>query len=228
MAQQASLSSSEELQQRETAWRAYPVVAEHSRIQTAYGGDLLVEARVRGLWLLGLLALQSLSSFILDANEALLREHLSITLFLTMLVGAGGNSGAQSAVHVIRGLATGQFPATWDAFRTALHQQLRVGFLLGTALALGGYARVMLTEGLPLDATAIAASLFCIVNVSVAAGTTLPFALAWGGVDPAHAGTTVQVTMDVLGVAITVLVCRLMLTGNAAAALGGAGSGLVP
>jgi hypothetical protein len=29
-----------------------------------------------------------------------------ITLFLTMLVGAGGNAGNQSAIQVIRGLAT--------------------------------------------------------------------------------------------------------------------------
>ncbi len=50
---------------------------------------------MRGQWLLGLLALQSLSSFILEANEGLIREHLVITLFLTMLVGAGGNSGAR-------------------------------------------------------------------------------------------------------------------------------------
>ena len=38
---------------------------------------------MRGSWLLGLLALQSLSSFVLEANEGLIREHLVITLFLT-------------------------------------------------------------------------------------------------------------------------------------------------
>ncbi len=214
--------TSEEVQRdlaRRSLTTIWPVVAERAGqatpIETAYGGDFLVEARVRALWLLGLLVLQSLSSFILEANQGLIREHLVITLFLTMLVGAGGNSGAQSAVHVIRGLATGQYPATLESFRTALQQQLKVGVLLGTALAIGGYARVVATEGVPLDATAIAASLFVIVNVSVLAGTTLPFALAWRGVDPAHAGTTVQVVMDVLGVGITCAVCRLVLTGNA-------------
>jgi Mg/Co/Ni transporter MgtE len=61
---------------------------------------------VRGQWLLGLLCLQSLSSFILEANEGLIREHLVITLFLTMLVGAGGNSGAcVCAAACARGLA---------------------------------------------------------------------------------------------------------------------------
>jgi Mg/Co/Ni transporter MgtE len=64
-----------------------------------------VEARVRGQWLLGLLALQSLSSFILEANEGLIREHLVITLFLTMLVGAGGNSGARQPRGGVRARA---------------------------------------------------------------------------------------------------------------------------
>ena len=55
-------------------------------------------------WLLGLLVLQSSSSFVLDRYSELLREHLVVTLFLTMLVGAGGNAGNQSAIKVIRGL----------------------------------------------------------------------------------------------------------------------------
>jgi hypothetical protein len=47
----------------------------------------------RGRWLLGLLVLQSTSSFVLDSYQGLLKEHLVVTLFLTMLVGAGGNAG---------------------------------------------------------------------------------------------------------------------------------------
>ena len=61
----------------------------------------------RGGWLIGLLVFQSCSSFILSANEELLRNHPSIVYFLTMLVGAGGNAGNQAAVRVIRGLAVG-------------------------------------------------------------------------------------------------------------------------
>lgn len=55
-------------------------------------------------WLLGLLVLQSSSSVVLEKYEALIQEHLFVTLFLTMLVGAGGNAGNQSAIKVIRGL----------------------------------------------------------------------------------------------------------------------------
>ena len=48
----------------------------------------------RGKWLLGLLVLQSTSSFVLDSYQQLLKDHIVVTLFLTMLVGAGGNAGA--------------------------------------------------------------------------------------------------------------------------------------
>ena len=53
----------------------------------------------RAGWLVGLLVLQSMSSFILARNEELLQEHLVIIRFLTMLVGAGGNAGNQASVR---------------------------------------------------------------------------------------------------------------------------------
>mmetsp|Transcript_20819 Transcript_20819/g.46946 ORF Transcript_20819/g.46946 Transcript_20819/m.46946 type:complete len:162 (-) Transcript_20819:134-619(-) len=61
----------------------------------------------RTTWLVGLLFFQSMSSFILAGNDVLIRNHPTIVYFLTMLVGAGGNAGNQSAVRIIRGIATG-------------------------------------------------------------------------------------------------------------------------
>lgn len=53
----------------------------------------------RALWLVGLLVLQSMSSFIIARNESLLQHHVIIVRFLTMLVGAGGNAGNQASVR---------------------------------------------------------------------------------------------------------------------------------
>ena len=55
--------------------------------------------RDRAYWLVGLLALQSCSGFILARNEILLQRHPVIVYFLTMLVGAGGNAGNQASVR---------------------------------------------------------------------------------------------------------------------------------
>ncbi|PRW55900.1 Magnesium transporter [Chlorella sorokiniana] len=169
------------------------------------------EAWSRGRWLLGLLVLQSMSSVVLDSYQELLRDHLVVTLFLTMLVGAGGNAGNQSAIKVIRGLATGSMKPTGPGVRRAMQQQLAVGLLLGAGLAAGGWVRVYLTNGNALNATAISISLFLIVLCSVVAGTGLPFALAKAGVDPANAGTSIQVIMDITGVLITCATCHLVL-----------------
>ena len=57
-----------------------------------------------------------MSSIVLDWYQQLLKDHLVITLFLTMLVGAGGNAGNQSAIKVIRGLVSQAWvvaPAAW-------------------------------------------------------------------------------------------------------------------
>mmetsp|Transcript_36877 Transcript_36877/g.51216 ORF Transcript_36877/g.51216 Transcript_36877/m.51216 type:complete len:335 (-) Transcript_36877:173-1177(-) len=184
------------------------------------------EVWVRGQWLLGLLVLQSASSIVLEANKDLIRDHLIITLFLTMLVGAGGNAGNQSAIIVIRGLATNDMEASWESFSSVVAEQALVGVTLGTLLALGGFLRVYFTQpGDINEAFAIGLSLFVIVTTSVVAGASLPFLLAWRGLDPANAGTTIQVVMDILGVSVTCVVCYLLLeffspgSGNTAADL---------
>ena len=190
------------------------------------------EAWERGRWLLGLLVLQSSSSVVLQHYGDLVRDNLIITLFLTMLVGAGGNAGNQSAIRVIRGLATGEMVTTRECFVGTLWRQARVGFLLASFLSAGGFCRVMVTEatgGLDVassgaavagvndppaavGAFGIALSLFCIVTLSTVAGTAMPFALAASGQDPANAGTTIQVVMDIMGVVITCVVCSLVFT----------------
>lgn len=179
--------------------------------QTFLDSGVVGEVVARGRWLVGLLVLQSSSSFILDSYQELIKEHLVVTLFLTMLVGAGGNSGNQSAIKVIRGLATGSMTTSADSIRKVLRQQASVGLLLGTLLAAAGWIRVFVTNGDATNATAISLSLFLIVLASVLAGAALPFGLARAGIDPANAGTSIQVLMDVAGVCITCITCHFVL-----------------
>jgi hypothetical protein len=61
--------------------------------------------------------------------------------------------------------------------------------------AVGGLARVYVTHGVLRDAAAIGASLFLIVLASILLGTALPFALSRAGLDPAHAGSSIQVRL---------------------------------
>lgn len=212
-------------------------------VPPAPDGSVLDEAASRGRWLVGLLVVQSLSSVVLERFEPLIREHLTITLFLTMLVGAGGNAGNQSAIKVVRSLATGQLDASWASARAALARQAAVAVALGGGLAAAGYVRVIAAAAMgglgsaaadvaaaaggagaaassvaswadaSRDAAAIAVSLLAIVVSSVLLGTALPFALARMGLDAAHSGTTIQVASDVLGVLVTCLACSFFYSG---------------
>ena len=100
-----------------------------------------------------------------------MRHHLLPHHPLCLQVGAGGNAGNQSAIKVIRGLATGAMKPTGAGMGRAMKQQLAVGLMLGTGLAAGGWLRVYITNGDVLNATAISISLFLIVVCSVVAGT---------------------------------------------------------
>lgn len=58
-----------------------------SRVPPRNAPSAAAEAFARGRWLVGLLAVQSTSSFVLDAYSDLLRDHLSVTLFLVSVDG---------------------------------------------------------------------------------------------------------------------------------------------
>lgn len=198
-----------------------------SFLTLADGGTVLDEAWKRGTWLLGLLVLQSSSSVVLERYADLVKDHIEITLFLTMLVGAGGNAGNQSAISVIRGLATGTIQPTFSCALDTMWRQTRVGVALASVLSAGGFIRVLASRAAFADAgdvavaaagtdpalvaaIGIATSLFAIVTASTLTGSALPFALAAAGQDPANAGTTIQVCMDVAGVVITCVVCSFV------------------
>ena len=166
--------------------------------------------RERAGWLIGLLFFQSCSSFIIAYNEQFLQTHMVIVQFLTMLVGAGGNAGNQSAVGVIRGLAIGTINGnTWKDY---LKQEAKMAAGLSCLIGLTGFIRAALFRTPWGETIAITTSVAMIVLTSVAIGSTLPLAMKKVGIDPAHSSTTIQVIMDILGVLITVMVSSFVMS----------------
>lgn len=159
--------------------------------------------------LLGLLIFQSGSSFILASYEELISTHAVIVAFLTMLVGSGGNAGNQAAVLVIRQIATGEL--TSGAQLRYLWNELKLALLITAVLVAAGFGRVAVFGYSMHDAIAIAASLGVIVSTSILVGAALPMMLHRLGLDPVHAGSTIQVIMDLVGVLVTCCVCDLVL-----------------
>lgn len=160
----------------------------------------------RGIWLVGLLLFQSFSSAILASYDSLLSNFTIISIFLTMLIGTGGNAGNQSATLVIRGLTTKEM-SRHNAWRV-LWRELMVGFLIAITLFVVGFSRVYFSYYDAVSAVAISLSLFLIVIVSIVSGSLIPLLLDRLNIDPAHSAAPFLATlMDILGVMIYCFVC---------------------
>ena len=162
-------------------------------------------------WLVGLLIVQSCSSFILSSNEQLLINHPSVVYFLTMLVGAGGNAGNQATVRVIRGIALGAFPDT-KAKLKFVGTEFAMAISLSLIIGIFGLIRVYFFSSIYYpEAIAITIALMLIVFSSVIIGSILPLIFQLAGLDPANSSTTIQVMMDILGVLTTCFVANFLL-----------------
>ncbi len=118
---------------------------------------------------------------------------------------------ARFTVTMVRNIASGRVTAInkWSY----LAREAIAGVLLATGLFAVGYARVRLSGETPIEALAVSASLFVIVAVAVGAGALLPILFHFYlNVDSVHAGSSIQVVMDVLGVTITILLCDMIFS----------------
>lgn len=169
----------------------------------------------RAGWLVLLLMCQSTSSVILERFEVLIRTHPVVIYFLTMLVGAGGNAGSQSTVLVVRRLALaavhGGRSQERFSVRRIVGSEVSVGARLALVLFVGTFVRCVVFQVRGSECLAICLSMLVIVFTSTLAGAALPLLLRRLEVDPAHAGATIQVVMDISGVTLTCIVSSLVL-----------------
>jgi len=164
----------------------------------------------RGVWLVGLLILQSLSSLILSSYNDMIGKYTIIAVFLTMLIGTGGNAGNQSATVVIRGLTTREMSRR-NAHKV-FWRELTVGLLMAAVLMVVAFARVYWSYRDWVSALVISLSLYLIVITSMALGALIPIMLERFDIDPAHSAAPFLATlMDVLGVLIYCFVCSKLL-----------------
>lgn len=169
----------------------------------------------RAGWLVMLLMCQSTSSVILEHFTILLQKHPVVIYFLTMLVGAGGNAGGQSTVLVVRRLALAAArsakgdrgsPELRLSMRRIVGAEISVGARLALVLFVAAFIRCIVFKVRGKECLAICLSMLVIVFTSTLIGAALPVLLSRLRIDPAHAGATIQVIMDISGVSLTCVV----------------------
>lgn len=175
-----------------------------------FQSNLITVARKRVVWLFVLLLTNTVTGAIIKSQEVVLQHMAILAAFIPLLVGTGGNVGAQSSTVVIRGLNTDELKSMGPV-QVVLREGLAgalLGVILGSvatlwAFGLQGNLFVAISVGISLVAIAILASV---------AGSTLPFLFRHFGLDPAlMSAPFITTAVDVLGVLIYFSIARTIL-----------------
>jgi magnesium transporter len=177
-------------------------------------------ARTRAMWLLVLMGAATLTVLVLNSFEDELAAVVALALFVPLLIGTGGNSGAQAATTVTRAIAVGE--VRFRDLARVLAREARVGLLLGGMLALvalpAGAAFLALRGEGWADGARIAAvlavSLVAICTLAATAGALMPMLAKRIGIDPAVVSAPfITTTVDATGLVIYFLVAKVVLSG---------------
>jgi magnesium transporter len=160
--------------------------------------------RARLVWLLLLAVAGALTVNVLAAFEYMLEEVVTLSLFIPLLIGIGGNSGAQSATTVVRAMATGELEGT-HALLVVL-REARVGLLLGSAVAALAYFPVVLLFSASVAAT-VSLTLIAVCTLATLVGSAMPIVAGRLKIDPAVVSAPVVTTLvDATGLLVYFLI----------------------
>ncbi len=172
--------------------------------------DLFTVARKRVVWLFVLLVTNTVTGTIIKSQEDILEKVVTLAAFIPLLVGTGGNVGAQSSTVVIRGMNT-------DEIRGMIPLQVIVregiaGALLGSMLGVVATVWAYFLQKNLSVAIAVGVSLLAISILASVSGSTLPFLFRLLRLDPAlMSAPFITTAVDVLGVLIYFSLARLIL-----------------
>ena len=169
-------------------------------------------------WLLFLMLSATFTSMILTTFEDMLAVQAGLVAFIPMLMGTGGNSGAQASTAVIRSLSLGDVEPR-DVLRV-MWKEWRVAFFCGLTLCAVNFVKMLLVDGMLLGNANVTVSVAATVSLSIVfivmfakvVGSFLPIAAEKIGVDPAvMANPLISTLTDAVSLLIYIYVAKLIL-----------------
>ena len=166
-----------------------------------FQSGLFTIARRRIVWLLILVLANGITTKVIAMNDQILSEVVILAAFIPLLIGTGGNVGAQSSTVVIRGLSTQKIKSL-GAFK-AISKEAITGALLGILMLIVVIPFAWWQgEGL-LIGLAVGISLLSITTLAATAGAMLPLLFGRMGLDPALMSSPfITTATDIAGVFI--------------------------
>ena len=169
---------------------------------------LLVRKRVG--WLMLLFIAQGYTGTVLKNFEGELAAVVSLSFFIPLLIGTGGNVGSQTVTLVVRAMALGEVSMrdiSWLVFK-----ELRVGLVMGLVMGVAAIGQAWFL-GVSTDiATAVSIAVIAICVWAATVAAALPLVLRRVGVDPAVVSAPLISTLvDGTGLIIYFEIARLVL-----------------
>ncbi|HDZ46449.1 hypothetical protein LCGC14_0087550 [marine sediment metagenome] len=167
--------------------------------------------RKRVTWLVLLVFANLFSGAGIAYFEETIAAQVALVFFLPLLIGSGGNAGAQAATLMVRGMATGDVGVKdWGKL---LGRELLVAGALGITMAIA-VTPIGIMRGGEALAMVVALSMVTIVLFGSLLGMCLPFVLERFKVDPATASAPLVTTLiDASGVVIYFSIATALLSG---------------
>jgi len=166
-----------------------------------FQSGLFTIARRRIVWLLILVLANGITTKVIAMNDRILSEVVILAAFIPLLIGTGGNVGAQSSTVVIRGLSTQKIKSLGAV--KAIVKEAFAGALLGILMLIVVIPFAWWQgEGL-LIGLAVGISLLSITTLAATAGAMLPLLFNRMGLDPALMSSPfITTATDIAGVFI--------------------------
>ncbi len=166
-------------------------------------------ARSRVVWLLFLIVAATLTVNVLQVFEGTLNQVVALALFIPLVIGTGGNTGAQAATTVTRALAVGE--VRFNDLGVVVLREARVGLLLGAMLGALALGPAWLFAGRQIGIV-VSLTLLAVCTLAAFVGSLLPLVARRVGVDPAVMSAPFITTLvDASGLIIYFLMARLVL-----------------
>ncbi|MBM9462492.1 magnesium transporter [Aeromicrobium sp. YIM 150415] len=166
-------------------------------------------ARSRVVWLLVLAISAILTVQVLELFEGQLEQVVTLALFIPLLTGTAGNTGAQAATTVTRALALGDV-RTRDVRRIFLRESA-VGVLMGSLLGTLGFVLAGAVYGFDLGLV-IGLTLLSVCTIAAAVGGCMPLVARTLHADPAVFSTPfISTFCDASGLVVYFLIASAVL-----------------
>jgi magnesium transporter len=176
-----------------------------------FQSNLFTIARRRVVWLLVLLLANSGTAAVIASMDGVLKQVVMLAAFIPLLIGTGGNVGAQSSTVVIRGLSTQRIQGLGPTL--AVGREALAGALLGLLMVVVVVPWAAYVSHSWLVATAAGVSLVAITTLAATAGAALPLLFDRIGLDPALMSAPFIATItDVVGVFIYLSTASWLVT----------------